>query len=79
MNAHYYVPVDKNTLPLNNGETVEGTVFHFTKSQLLSHVLKSDNEQIKLMNGLDHAFILNDNNSASDVCLENTDNTIKVK
>lgn len=79
VNAQYYVPVDKNTLPLNNGETVEGTVFNFTQSQLLSNVLKSDNQQIKLMNGLDHAFIFTDNNSSSNVCLENIDNTIKVK
>jgi aldose 1-epimerase len=77
--ANYYVPVDENTLPLNNGETVSGNVFNFKKGQVLSSVLNSDNDQIKLMEGIDHAFVLSHSESSADVCLENVENPIKVK
>lgn len=79
VNADYYVPVNQDTIAINDGESVKDTVFDLTNRRSLEEVLKTENKQIRLMGGLDHAFIFNNNAEKPDVFLENNLNDIKVK
>lgn len=52
-----YIQVDESTLP-KNISNVDFSVFDLRKETVLNEILKSDNEQIKIVNnGLDHPFI----------------------
>lgn len=64
MNADYYLPVGADGLPTSGMAKVAGTAFDFTKGKRVKEALDSDDEQIKLRNGLDHPFILNGNQPA---------------
>lgn len=57
--ADYYLPVDEDGLPNQGMKNVKDTVFDFRKKKKVSTALNSDDNQIKLRNGLDHPFILN--------------------
>ncbi|KRL89960.1 aldose epimerase family protein [Lactobacillus kalixensis] len=65
MNADYYLPVDQEGLPNRGIAEVAGTAFDFRKNKRIGDSLHSEDEQIKLRNGLDHPFILNGNNPAA--------------
>lgn len=75
--SNLYVPVNKNTLPIKSGDGLEKTSFDFEKFQDLSTILMSKNCQIRSMGGLDHAFLLK-NDEGYDVSLVNKRNSIKV-
>ena len=57
--ADYYLPVGEDGLPNQGMKNVKNTPFDFRKKKRISLALNSDDDQIKLRNGLDHPFILN--------------------
>lgn len=61
LNADYYIPVAGDGIPTQGMASVKGTAFDFTKEKKVSEALTSDDEQIKLRNGMDHPLILNGN------------------
>lgn len=61
LNADYYLPVAQDGLPIDGMKEVDGSAFDFRKPKLISDALTSEDEQIKLRNGIDHPFILNGN------------------
>lgn len=65
MNADYYLPVDASGLPDCGMVEVANTAFDFRTAKRIGAALESNDEQIKLRNGLDHPFILNGNKPAT--------------
>jgi len=58
MKADHFVAVDEVTIP-KGIVAVEGTAFDFTKEKAIGQDIDSDEEQIKLGKGYDHAIRLN--------------------
>lgn len=59
ISADYYLPVGADGLPNKGMASVAQTAFDFRHLKPINDALTSDDEQIKLRNGLDHPFILN--------------------
>jgi len=60
INADGYTPVDSGLIPTGKIETVKGTPFDFTTPKAIGTDLNSDFEQLKIGNGYDHNFVLNE-------------------
>ena len=59
MNADFYLPIDKNSIPTGEILKVEGTPFDFRQPKAIGQDIDADNEQIKNGAGYDHCFVLN--------------------
>lgn len=79
--AYHFLPIDDNHLVTGEIREVRGTVFDFRNGANLGDVLEHEDPQIATMRGLDHAMLVNGENSrlgarlehpASGRCLEIT-------
>lgn len=61
INADYYIPIDKNSIPTGEILKVEGTPFDFRTMRKIGQDIDADNEQIKNGAGYDHCFVLKKN------------------
>ncbi|MCY7730570.1 aldose epimerase family protein [Aerococcus urinaeequi] len=78
INADKYLPIDYQGIPINEkGANVEGSVFDFRKEKLIVEVLEEDTEQIQVAKGIDHPFILNENNEEQ-LKLSNSTNNLAI-
>ena len=76
--ASRYMPVDDSGLPINEeGKDVTNSIFDLINGRLLTDIINSDDEQIKAKGGLDHPFILDDNQAPS-LSLSQPDNKLAV-
>ena len=57
INASYYLPVDRELIPLGPLQRVEGTSFDFSRAKAIGRDFLSD-EQQRLARGYDHAYLL---------------------
>ena len=57
INAHHYLPIDQDSIPLGQLAAVEGSGFDFTRPKAISRDFLVD-EQQKLARGYDHAYLL---------------------
>ncbi|TMM57512.1 galactose mutarotase [Maribacter algarum] len=60
INADGYTPVDDGLIPTGEIDKVADTPFDFTKPKTIGVDLEEDFEQLKMGNGYDHNFVLND-------------------
>ena len=60
INADEYTPVDSGLIPTGNIEKVAGTPFDFTKPKTIGQDIAAEFDQLKMGNGYDHNFVLND-------------------
>lgn len=58
-NADRYTPVDIGLIPTGKLAPVEGTAFDFTTPHAIGERVDWENEQLKLSNGYDHNWVLN--------------------
>lgn len=49
INADYYIPIDKNSIPTGEILKVEGTPFDFRTMRKIGQDIDADNEQIKMV------------------------------
>jgi len=61
--ADRYLPIDETSIPLGELKPVEGTAFDLRNSQTIQSVFDQQAEEITQTNGLDHCFVLKDENS----------------
>ena len=59
INADAFTPVRKGTIPTGEIRSVEGTVFDFRVPKPIGRDIGADEEQLKLVYGYDHNFVLN--------------------
>ena len=59
VNADFYLPIDKVSIPTGEILKVEGTPFDFRTPKPIGQDIDADNEQIKNGQGYDHNFVLN--------------------
>jgi aldose 1-epimerase len=59
INADYFTPVDRDSIPIGEIRPVEGTPLDFRKPAAIGEGIDSDYEQLKLCSGYDHNFVLN--------------------
>lgn len=64
MNSDEYLELNDNMIPTGNFIDVNNTPMDFRKGKLIKESLDYNYVQMKLTNGLDHAFLLNDNDNA---------------
>lgn len=57
--SNHYLPTDKEGIPTGVIEPALETRFDFKESTQLKQVLSSHHEQIQLANGIDHCFVVN--------------------
>lgn len=58
--ADYYIPINKEGLPLGEYKSVTGTIFDLTEGNYLGNIISEKDEQLFFASGgLDHPFILN--------------------
>ncbi|MFO8068962.1 MAG: aldose epimerase family protein [Alkalibacterium sp.] len=58
--SRYYVPLAEENLPDGDLESVKGTPFDFTTIKPVREAVLSDHPQIKPLKGLDHPFVLDE-------------------
>ena len=63
LNSLYYLPVNDLQVPTGKLEDVKNTPFDFTELKLITKDISEENEQLKLSNGYDHTFVLDNSNS----------------
>ncbi len=59
INADFYTPIDKVSIPTGEILKVEGTPFDFRTPKTFGQDIDADNEQIKNGSGYDHNYVLN--------------------
>ncbi|MFD2202123.1 aldose epimerase family protein [Shivajiella indica] len=59
VDADHFLPMNENSLPTGEIIHVAGTPFDFRKSTLIKEKIQEDNPQIKLAGGIDHCFVIN--------------------
>lgn len=59
INADFYLPIDKVSIPTGEILKVEGTPFDFRTPKPIGQDIDADNEQIKNGQGFDHNYVLN--------------------
>ena len=59
INADKFTPVDGGLIPTGELRPVKGTAFDFTKPEVVGARINSADEQMKLGNGYDHNWVLN--------------------
>ncbi len=62
--AQYYLPVDNLQVPTGEIAAVSNTPFNFTTFKKIGQDIFEDNEQLKLSNGYDHSFVLEEKHTA---------------
>lgn len=60
MKASHYTPVVAGAIPTGELAPVEGTVFDFTKEKRIGQDIAKEEEQLKLVQGYDHNWVLDD-------------------
>lgn len=60
INADHYTPVDAGLIPTGTIAKVADTPLDFTKPKAIGSDIDADFEQLKIGNGYDHNFVLND-------------------
>ncbi|WP_312389210.1 aldose epimerase family protein [Chryseobacterium sp.] len=60
LNADQYIPINNQSIPLGNFENVENTPFDFRILKKVGKDISEPHEQLKIANGYDHCFVLND-------------------
>ena len=60
LDANAYTPVDQQSIPTGKIEDVAGTPFDFTSAKRIGKDLRADHTQIKIGNGYDHNWVVND-------------------
>lgn len=63
INADAYLPVDSTLIPTGEIRNVTGTPFDFTSAKAIGKDINADDNQLKVGNGYDHCWVLNDQNS----------------
>ena len=63
VSADRYLPINETSIPLGELKSVEGTVFDLRTPQTIQSVFDQQADEIKQTNGLDHCFVLKDENS----------------
>lgn len=63
INADFFTPVKGNFIPTGEIRSVKGTPMDFTSPVTIEKRIKSDYDQIRLANGYDHNFVLNESDS----------------
>ncbi len=58
--ASAYTPVDARLIPTGELAKVEGTPFDFTEAHLIGERINEENEQLKLGQGYDHNWVIDD-------------------
>lgn len=58
LNCPHYTPVVAGAIPTGEIAPVEGTVFDFTKDRVIGQSINDDVEQLKLVQGYDHNFVI---------------------
>lgn len=61
VNADYYLPINKVSIPTGEIRFVEGTPFDFRTPKTIGQDINADNEQLKNGQGYDHNYVLNKN------------------
>lgn len=59
LNADYYLPIDKTSIPTGEILKVEGTPFDFRTLKPIGRDIDNDDEQLRNGAGYDHCFVLN--------------------
>lgn len=59
INADFYLPIDKTSIPTGEILKVEGTPFDFRTPKVIGKDIAADNEQLKNGSGYDHNYVLN--------------------
>ncbi len=59
VNADFYLPIDKTSIPTGEILKVEGTPFDFRTPKPIGQDIEADNEQLKNGSGYDHNYVLN--------------------
>jgi aldose 1-epimerase len=59
INADFYLPIDKTSIPTGEILKVEGTPFDFRTPKPFGQDINADNEQIQNGSGFDHCYVLN--------------------
>jgi aldose 1-epimerase len=60
INADYFVPVNESCIPLGHYQSVANTPFDFRSLKIIKESLTSEDLQIKIGNGYDHSFVINE-------------------
>lgn len=60
LDADRYTPVSDQLIPLGKNEEVAGTPFDFRQAKPIGQDIRADHPQIKLADGYDHNWVLND-------------------
>ena len=63
LNSLYYLPVNTLQVPTGKFEDVRNSPFDFTELKLITKDIGEENEQLKLSNGYDHSFVLDNANN----------------
>ncbi len=59
INANYYIPIDKDSIPTGEILKVDNTPFDFRTPKTIGQDIEADHEQIKHGAGYDHCFVIN--------------------
>lgn len=59
INADFYLPIDKTSIPTGEILKVEGTPFDFRTPKTIGQDIEADNEQLHNGQGYDHNYVLN--------------------
>ena len=63
INSVNYIPINYEYLPSGSIESVINTPFDFTKFRKIDEEINNDYEQLKIVKGYDHCFVLNKSSS----------------
>lgn len=63
LNADKFLPVDSTQIPLGNYHSVVNTPFDFSSSKMIGLDFDANNEQLKIGNGYDHCWVINNPNN----------------
>ncbi len=75
LKAGHYTPVVKGAIPTGEIATVKGTPLDFTKEKRIGDEIDNDFEQLKLVSGYDHNFVLDDWNGELQLVAKASENT----
>lgn len=65
INASHYTPVVAGAIPTGEIASVKGTVMDFTEEKTIGQDIEKDVEQLKLVQGYDHNYVVDDYNGES--------------
>jgi aldose 1-epimerase len=63
LNADQYLPIDNTQIPEGNYQSVVGTPFDFSTPKTIGRDIETKNEQLKIGNGYDHCWVINNPNN----------------